>query len=98
MSVQRQSGIAIQRLRHETYVAGGIVPKGRQSQTTKGKRATSDTDVLLPDKINTFFARFEDNTVPPTATKNCGLSFSVADVSKTFKHVNTRMAAGPDGP
>jgi hypothetical protein len=34
------------------------------------------TDVLLPDKLNTFFARFED----------CGLSFSMADVSKTFKH------------
>jgi hypothetical protein len=43
----------------------------------------------------------EDNTVPPTrpATKNCGppLSFSVDDVSKTFKHVNSRKAAGPDG-
>ena len=44
----------------------------RQSRTTKGKPAT---DVLLPDKLNTFFACFEDNTVPPT--KDCGLSFSV---------------------
>ena len=32
-----------------------------------------------------------------TATKDCGLSFSVADVSKTFKHVNPLKAAGPDG-
>ena len=59
----------------------------------------ADTDVLLPDKLNTFIARFEDNTVPPTrtATKDCGLSFSVADVSKTFKRVNPHNAAGPDG-
>ena len=59
----------------------------------------ADTDVLLPDKLNTFFARFEDNTVPPTrpATKDCGLSFSVADVSKTVRCVNPRKAAGPDG-
>ena len=37
--------------------------------------------------------------MPPTqpATKDCGLSFSVANVSKTFKHVNPRKAAGPDG-
>ena len=38
-------------------------------------------------------------TVPPTqpATKDCGLSFSVADVSKAFNRVNLRKAAGPDG-
>ena len=44
---------------------------------TNYKQKTShvaDTDVLLPDKLNTFFARFEDNTVPPTRpAKNCGL-------------------------
>ena len=46
----------------------------------------ADIDVLLPDKLNNFFARFEDNRVPlpRPATKCCGLSFSVADVSKTF--------------
>jgi hypothetical protein len=46
----------------------------------KGKTShVTDTDVLLPDKLNTFFARFEDNTVPLTrpSTKDCGLSFSV---------------------
>ena len=34
----------------------------------------TDTDILLPDKLNTFFAHFEDNTVPPTqpANKDCG--------------------------
>ena len=29
------------------------------------------------------------------STKACGLSFSVANVSKTFKRVNTRKAARP---
>ncbi|KAK6321588.1 hypothetical protein J4Q44_G00085640 [Coregonus suidteri] len=65
----------------------------------KGKTShVADPDVLLPDKLNTFFARFEDNTVPPTrpAPKDCGLSFSVAHVSKTFKRVNPCKAAGPD--
>jgi hypothetical protein len=59
----------------------------------------ADINVLLPDKLNNFLARFEDNTVPQTrpATSACGLSFSVTNVSKTFKHVNPRKAAGPDG-
>jgi hypothetical protein len=66
------------------------------------KKKTSpvaDTNVLLPDKLNNFFARFEDNMVPLTqpATKTCGLSFTVANVSKTFKRVNPCRAAGPDG-
>ena len=54
-------------------------------------------DVLLPDKLNNFFARFEDNTVPPTwpTTKTCRLSFTAANVSKTFKRVNPRV--NPDG-
>jgi hypothetical protein len=58
-----------------------------------------ENQVLLPDKLNTFFARFEDNTVPTTwpATKDFGLSFSMANVSKTFKRVNPHKAAGPDG-
>jgi hypothetical protein len=34
----------------------------------------TDTDVLLPGKLNILFACFEDNTVPPKkpATKDCG--------------------------
>ena len=63
--------------------------KGLQEITYYKKKSShvTDTDVTLPDKLNTFFARFEDNTVPPTwpAPKDCGLSFSVADVTKTFK-------------
>ena len=54
---------------------------------------------MLPDRLNNFFARIEDNTVQLTrpATKTCGLSFTVANVSKTFKRVNPLKAAGPDG-
>ena len=74
---------------------------GLQTITDYKKKTShaTDTDVLLPDKLNTFFARFEDNTVPPTwpTIKDCGFTFSVANVSKTFKHVNPRKASGPDG-
>ena len=47
----------------------------------------ADTNVLLTDKLGTFFVRFEDNTLLPTqpTPKDCALSFSVANVSKTFK-------------
>jgi hypothetical protein len=66
---------------------------------TDYKQKTSpieDVNVLLPDKLNNFLARYEDNTVLPTrpATKNNGL---MADMSKTFKRVNPCNAAGPDG-
>jgi hypothetical protein len=73
---------------------------GLQSITDYKKKSSpvANQDVLLPDKLKNFFARFEDNTVPLTwpATKTCGLSFTAADVSKTFKRVNPRKAAGPD--
>ena len=69
MPVQGQSGVAIQWLRHETYVAGSTGNHGLQKENH-----VTDTDVTLPDKLNTFFARFEDNTVPlmRPATKDCG--------------------------
>ena len=72
--------------------------QGLQSITDYKKKTSpiADTDVLLPDKLNNFFARFEENTVPLTrpASKTCGLSFTAANVSKTFKCVNPRKAAG----
>jgi lipopolysaccharide biosynthesis protein len=37
-------------------------------EITDYKKKTShvtDTDVTVPDKLNTFFVRFEHNTVPP---------------------------------
>ena len=75
--------------------------QGIQSITDYKKRTSSvtDTDVLLPDKLKNFFARFEDNTGPLTwpANKTCGLSFTAANVNKAFKRVNPRKAAGPDG-
>uniref|UniRef100_A0A8L0DJB6 Reverse transcriptase domain-containing protein n=1 Tax=Oncorhynchus mykiss TaxID=8022 RepID=A0A8L0DJB6_ONCMY len=75
--------------------------QGLQSITDYKKKTgpVTDQDVLLPGRLNNFFARFEDNTVPLTrpATKTCGLSFTAADVRKTFKRVNHRKAAGPDG-
>ena len=61
----------------------------------------ADTDSLLPDKLNIFFTRFKDNKVSPawanTGHEECELSFYVADMSKTFKCVNPRKAASPDG-
>jgi hypothetical protein len=75
--------------------------QGLQSITDNKKKMSpvADQDVLLPDRLNNFFARVEDNTVPLTrpATKTCGLSFTASDVSKTFKCVNSRRAAGQDG-
>ena len=66
------------------------------------KKKTSpvtDNNVLCPDKLNNFLSRFEVNTVPLTrpATKACGLSFTVANMSKAFQRVNPHKAAGPDG-
>ncbi|CDQ73384.1 unnamed protein product [Oncorhynchus mykiss] len=75
--------------------------QGLQSITDYKKKTSpvADQDVLLPDRLNNFFARFEDNTVPLTrpATKTCGLSFTAAEVSETFKCVKPRKAAGPGG-
>ena len=66
--------------------------QGLQTITDYKKKTShvTDTDVLLPDKLNSFFASFENNAVPPTrpTSKDGGLSFSVADVSKTIKRVN----------
>ena len=33
----------------------------------------------------------------PAVLDNCAITLSVADVSKTFKHVKIHKAAGPDG-
>ena len=42
--------------------------QGQQEITDyKNKNShVTDTEVTLPDKLNTFCARFEDNTVPPS--------------------------------
>jgi hypothetical protein len=73
----------------ESQFNGSDMRQGLQT-ITDYKRKTShvaETDVLLLDRLNTFFARFVDNTVPLTqpATKDCGLSFSVSAVPTCFK-------------
>ncbi|XP_035642152.1 sterol carrier protein 2-like isoform X1 [Oncorhynchus keta] len=62
-------------------MTGKMNPQTGLQEITDCKKITSlvtDTDVTLPDKLNTFFVRFEDNIVPPSqsANKDCGLSFS----------------------
>ena len=48
------------------YVAGST---GIMDYKNKSSHVT-DTDVTVPDKLNTFFARLEDNTVPPSWLAN----------------------------
>ena len=67
---------------------------------TDYKKKTSpvvDADVLLPEKVNNFFASFEDNTVPLTrpATKACGLSVTAANMSEKCKRVNPGLGWHP---
>ena len=89
---QYSDKIAIQRLRHETYVAGSTDNQGLQRENQPRRRY----HVLLLDELNTFFASFENKTVPLKlpATKDCGLSFSVADVSKHV-HLSISQCAVP---
>ncbi len=68
------------------------------------KPATVNIAASLPDKLNTFYARFEaDNTAHTesahmaAAEEVSPLSLSVADVTRSFKRVNIRKAVGPDG-
>jgi hypothetical protein len=80
---------------------GGIHAKLKAQCTAFNHKKKTDTDTTLPDKLNNFFARFENNTVPPSrlANKDCASppSFSVADMSKTFKRVKPHKAVGPNG-
>jgi hypothetical protein len=54
-----------------------------------------DADVLLPDRLNNFFLGIEDNTPTRSATKHCGLNFSVANVSNvlTLARLPAQMAS-----
>ncbi len=68
------------------------------------KPATVNIAASLPDKLNTFYARFEaDNTAhtesaaAAAAEEVSPLTLSVADVTRSFKRVNIRKAVGPDG-
>ncbi len=68
------------------------------------KPATVNIAASLPDKLNTFNARFEAHntahteSAPAAAAEEVSpLSLSVADVTRSFKWVNIRKAVGPDG-
>jgi hypothetical protein len=47
--------------------------EGLQTITDYNEKTSHVTDVTLPDKLNTFFDRFEDNTLPPLwpTNKDC---------------------------
>jgi hypothetical protein len=60
------------------------------------------SDASLPDQLNVFYTRFEaTNPEPcmraPVIPNDCLITVSVANVSKTFNHVNIHKAEGPDG-
>ncbi len=68
------------------------------------KPATVNIAASLPDELNTFYARFEADTIAHTesapaaaAEEISPLSLSVAEVTRSFKRVNIRKAVGPDG-
>jgi hypothetical protein len=59
------------------------------------------SDASRPVELNAFYACFEaSNTEPcmraPAVPDDCVISLFIADVSKIFKQVNIRKAAGPD--
>ena len=65
----------------------------------------TNTDIGLANELNTFFARFEDETRPVSMPLvgeemgELGLPFQVTehDVRCLFKRMNIRKSAGPDG-
>ena len=68
------------------------------------KPATVNIAASLPDELNNFYARFEAHNTAHTesapaaaAEEVSALSVSVADVTRSFRRVNIRKAAGPDG-
>jgi hypothetical protein len=69
----------------------------------KGKHSRElPSDANLPDELNDFYAGVEASNTEacmraPAVPDNCGITLSVASVSKTFKQVNIHKAAGPDG-
>ncbi len=68
------------------------------------KPANVNIAASLPDELNHFYARFEAHntahteSAPTAAAEEVSpLSISVADVTRSFKRVNTRKAVSPDG-
>ena len=69
----------------------------------KGKHSRElPSDTSLPEELNNFYARFEASNAEAcmrasAVPDDCAITFSIADVSKTFKQVNIHKAAGPGG-
>ncbi|KAI3368085.1 hypothetical protein L3Q82_026903 [Scortum barcoo] len=73
----------------------------RLKTLTDYKKKISSAEVMsasLPDKLNTFYARFE-STYPAVEVQKAQEDHCPprADVCRTLKRINTRKAPGPDG-
>ncbi len=69
----------------------------------KGNKPAT-VNIGRPDKLNHFYARFEAHNIAHTesapaavAEEVSAISISVADVTRSFRQVNTHKAVGPDG-
>ncbi|XP_064857742.1 uncharacterized protein LOC135560204 [Oncorhynchus nerka] len=70
--------------------------QGLETITEYKKKTSHITDnVLLPDKLNTFFARFEDSATDVARYQGLWALLHCSR-RKTFKRVNPHKAAGPD--
>ena len=95
------------RAKIESYCTGSdarLMWQGLQTITDyKGQHSGElPSDTSLPDELNHFYARFEASNTEAcmrasAVPDDCVITFSVADVSKTFKQVNIHKAAGSDG-
>lgn len=66
------------------------------------KPATVNIAASLPNELNNFYARFEAHNTAhtegtPTAVAEKVSALSISDVTQSFRRVNIRKVAGPDG-
>lgn len=76
-------------------------PCGRASKLSRITNSPSDTSPL--DKLNTFFACFEENPrlqsyeLMTTSYSDQSLTLQHYRVKRALRHINTKKAPGPDG-
>jgi hypothetical protein len=95
------------RIKIESYYTGSDARRMCQGLKTitdqkRKPRRELPSDGSLPDELSAFSARFKASNTEapnraPAVLDDCVRTLSVADVNKTFKQVNIRKAAGPDG-
>ena len=95
------------RTKIESYYTGSDARRMCQGLQTitghKGKHSRElPSDTSLPDELNYFYTCFEASNTEACIRASVVpddylISLSVADMSKTFKHVNIYKTAGPDG-